>query len=332
MSNKKGFLKFEKKHIPKEQLRELYITKKLSIKQISFILGLGVSTIHRKLHLYSIKARPIGKKRIDIIPPKLLFLKEKDFSINEIAQHFNCNPYTIRRKMDECGIKYRIKGNSITHYPKKNFSRNLPEAAYLIGFRLGDLGVDKKGGLIHIQVSTTKMAQIKLFKKLFSKYTYVRTAKENKRGAVKLDCYLNNSFDFLLAKKDCIPNWICSNNYLAAFAAGYIDAEGSFTINQNKGRFQMASYDKNILYQLYCWLNSLDGVSPKILLIGKKGQKRSDGTRFREELWRLNINEASSLLKFIEIITPHVKHLKRKKDIEKAKKNILFRKKRRTIE
>lgn len=173
MLKRKGFLKFEKKHIPKEQLRRLYTTKKLSIKQISSMLSLGVSTIHRKLHRYGIKVRPLGKKRVDITFPKLRLLKEKGFSVNKIAQYFNCNQYTIRRRMDEFGIKYRTKGEAITDYPKKNFSGNLLEAAYLIGFSAGDLSIKKQGELIYVRVSTTRPEQINLFKKLFSKYTYV---------------------------------------------------------------------------------------------------------------------------------------------------------------
>jgi len=326
---KKTFFKFEKKHIPKRQLINLYKEKHLSIKEISFILDLAVSTIHRKLYRYGIKVRPIGKKRTDITLLKLRPLMEKNLTIKEIARHFNCNWYTIKRKMDECGVGHRRKGNSITHYPKKNFSGDLLEAAYLIGFRLGDLEAKKEGNLIYIKMSTTRQEQVKLFKELFSRYTYIRKSKPDRFNAVKLDCYLNNSFSFLLVKKDFISSWVYDNSkYMSAFAGGYIDAEGSFGINQKKGRFQMASYDKNILHKLHEWLNTLKEISPKILLIAKKRKKRSNLTRFNKDLWRLNINKAPSLIKFIEIIEPYIKHSKRKRDMEKVRKNILFRKNR----
>lgn len=328
---RKGFLKFEKRHIPKTLLRKLYITMKLSIKQIAFLLGLNVATVHRKLHRYGIKTQPIGKKRVDITRSKLLRLKQKNFSVNKIAQHFNCNQYTIRRRMDEYKIKYRVKGNSITHYPKKNFSGNLSEGAYLIGFGLGDLSIKKKGELIHVEMSTTKVEQIKLFKELFSKYTYIRTAKKDKQGAIKLDCYLNDSFDFLLLKKDHVPSWIFDNDTcLAAFAGGYIDAEGSFGINQGRARFKIDSYDKNILHQIHRWLIG-EKINSKLRLIGSKGQLRPEGYYFNNDLWRINVNEAQSLIKFINITKPFINHTKRIKDINIVLDNIKVREQNGTI-
>lgn len=301
------------------------------MKQIASILGFGVPTVHRKLHRYNIKTRPVGKKRIDITRSKLLLLKEKGFSVKEIAQHFNCNQYTIRRKMDEYNISYRIKGESITHYTKKNFSVNLFEAAYLIGFRLGDLAVRKEGNLIHVKMSTTRQEQVELFQKLFDQYTYVRMSKPDKLNAVKLDCYFNDSFNFFLRKKDSIPNWICRNNgYLTAFAAGYIDAEGSFGIYQGRARFKIDSYDKNILHRIHYWFTK-KMINSKLRLIGRKGQLRPEGYHFNNDLWRLNVNEAQSLIKFINIIKPFVKHRKRFKDINRCLVNIKTRKQRGTI-
>lgn len=331
MSNTKHFLKFEKKHILKGQLIELYKIKKLSIKQISSILGLGVSTVHRKLHRYNIKVRPTGKKRIDITFSKTHRLMKKNLTLKEIAQYFNCNPYTIRKRMDEYGIKYREKGQSITHYPKKNFDGDPEEAAYLVGFSLGDLAVKMEGELIYVKMSTTKGAQIKLFKKLFKKYTYVRKSKRDRQNAVKLDCYLNNSFNFLLVKKDNTPDWISRNSSnFSAFVAGYIDAEGSFGINQGRARFKMDSYDKNILHQIHWWLIKKK-INSKLRLIGKEGQLRPDESHFNDDLWRLNINEAQNLIKFINIINPFISHRKRIKDINIVLDNIKARKQKGTI-
>lgn len=330
MSTKKAFFKFEKKHIPKEQLKELYEIKRLSIKQIASILGFGVSTVHRKLHRYGIKVRPIGKKRVDITLSKLRLLMKKNLTIGEIAQRFDCNWYTIKRKMDDYSIKYRQKANQITHYFKKNFSGNLTEAAYLIGFGLGDLAIKKAGELIYVKLSTTKSEQIRLFKKLFNKYTYIRISRPDKMGAIKLDCYLNNSFDFLLAEKDRIPKWIHNNNYSVAFVGGYIDAEGSFGINQKKARFKVDSYDKNILHQIHRWLIKKK-IRSKIRLIGKKGEWRPMGCYFNNDLWRLNVNEAWSILKFINIIKPFVSHEKRIKDINVVLDNIKVRHQKGTI-
>lgn len=132
-------------------------------------------------------------------------------------------------------------------------------------------------------------------------------------------------------KKDHIPKWIRNNaNNLSAFAAGYIDAEGNFGINQGRARFSVGSYDKNILHRIHRWLTE-EKINSKLRLIGKKGEERPEGYRFNNDLWRLNVNEAQSLLKFINIIKLFINHRKRIEDINAVLNNIKIRKQKGTI-
>jgi len=218
-------------------------------------------------------------------------------------------------------------------YPKYDFSGNLAEKAYLIGFRLGDLRVYKTrphSETIIVQGHTTQKIQANLLKNLFCKYGKVSIT-DQKDGTININCYLNETFNFLLPKRDYIELWISKNKrYFAAFVAGYIDAEGNFIINQGKGRFKIDSYDKKILHQIHSWLIKRK-INSKFRIIAKKGQYRSGGYYFNNDLWRLNINEAYSIYKLIKIIKPFVGHKKRLKDLNLVFKNINRRKKSGTI-
>src|SRR3989344_8895912 len=81
---------------------------------------------------------------------------------------------TLHRYLKKYGLNRNLSVSHIV-YPRKPFSGNLVEKAYLIGFRLGDLRV-RKGGhterseTIKVDCSSTKIEQINMIKKLFSKY------------------------------------------------------------------------------------------------------------------------------------------------------------------
>ena len=68
-----------------------------------------------------------------------------------------------------------------------------------------------------------------------------------------------------------------------------------------------------------------------IRCIANKGTLRSDGLHFNNNLWRININEARSLLHFITYIKPFIRHATRLKDILICERNIQSRITRGTI-
>ena len=103
---------------------------------------------------------------------------------------------------------------AVIKYPKKQFSNNLMEKAYLLGFTSGDLHVSKNkyGQTIKVDTSTTKEVQIELVKSLFEPYTKVGAGR-NKYGNTMLYCNLDLSFSFLLDyKNDKIPKWILNED------------------------------------------------------------------------------------------------------------------------
>ena len=95
-------------------------------------------------------------------------------------------------------------------------------------------------------------------KNLFKKYGNVHIVKA-KRGTYEITILLNNSFSFLLPKKDKIEGWILKKDTcFLSFLAGYADAEGSYYLRKpykyldrnsryDWGVFEIQTYDKNII-------------------------------------------------------------------------------------
>lgn len=243
-----------------------------------------------------------------------------------IGKIFNCNPVTISNRLREFGIVKRSNSDARMKYRKFDFSGNLTEKAYMIGFRLGDLNVyqtNKNSELIVVRCHTTQNTQLDLIKNLFVKYGKVTVS--NSIHGININCYLNQSFRFLLPKLKNVPAWILDNKkYVASFIAGYTDAEGNFILNQNRARFKIDSYDYEILQWMNDQLESL-GMRTKLRLISKQNEMSFQGYKWRADLWRLNINEAESLIHFILLLKPFIKHQKRYNDMLLCEKNINMR-------
>ncbi|MBL7055682.1 hypothetical protein ISS07_02095 [Candidatus Woesearchaeota archaeon] len=301
--------------LDKEKLENLYLENNLSTYKIAKFLNVkSNNTISRKLRDAGIRARqiiktPITKEDLDY----LYHVKKWPFS--KIAHKFSCTPTIIFRRMKEFGIDVRTVSEANTIYAKNDFSGNLIEKAYLIGFRLGDLNVRQPGSLIQVKSSTTKQEQVELFKKLFQRYGHVRVSKSNL-------CYnhqvgLNKSFEFLTPKKDNIEEWILeSDDFFVAFLAGYVDAEGNIGVYSKQARFKIKTYDKFILRLIYQKLNQMQ-INAKFSLDSpmKKGKHNKD-------LWCVSVNKKQSLYQLFNILKPHIKHAKRFKDLTIAESNV----------
>jgi len=268
------------------------------------------------------------------IPKKELkmFYLDKKISTSEIAKKFNCCQRTTLNKLLEYQIPIRSisEGTALIepHYPRRNFSGNLEEKAYLIGFRLGDLSVhlqSKNSQTVYARGGTTKIEFVNLMKSLFSSYGHV-WIKPNKEQ-VNIKCYLNKSFDFLLPKKDLIEPWILKNkNYFAAFLAGYTDAEGCFHLRNGRGAFALASQDKNILRQIHTKLLKLGILHQPPQIVRRKGTIYR-GVISNKDGWCLSVFQKDALLKLIDLINPYLKHADRRKRMEIVKNNIIWRNK-----
>jgi hypothetical protein len=275
----------------------------------------------------------VGRRKITI-PKKVLeqlYLNGYK-SPTTIAKLFNCNRMTIQARIRELNIPFRSPSIARMRYRKYDFSGDLIEKAYLIGFRLGDLNVYQTSSLSELIVArcnTTNFAQIELIKSLFSKYGTVTVS--TGEYSSNINCYLNKSFLFLLNSKKIVPLWIEKNEKtVIAFIAGYVDAEGTFQINQGRGRFALATCDREILWWIHMQLKRFNilGIYKKI---AEKGSRSIGNYFFKEDVWRLNINELSSLLIFINILKSYLKHEKRISDMNVVLDNLEFRKEKRSI-
>jgi len=205
-----------------------------------------------------------------------------------------------------------------------------PLQAYLIGFRIGDLRVRKfykNSETIHVDCGSTRREQIELVEKLFDKYGRVWISKPNKKGVIQVECFLNNSFEFLLKiDQNSIPSWIMNNKlYFANFLAGFTDAEGSIFISQNKAFYALGNYNLKLLRQMKKSLMLFGVESRKITRSVRKGFIASHGYKYNSDYWTISISRKKELMKLFTLIEPLLKHAKRIKDLKAAKDNIVLR-------
>jgi intein/homing endonuclease len=171
-----------------------------------------------------------------------------------------------------------------------------------------------------VRCHTTQIDQITIIKSLFRDFGRVTTSLNN--GHYHINCFLNNTFDFLLSKKVDSWEWLKDDDELVLnFTAGYVDAEANFILNQNRARFKIDSYDVEILTFISEWLVS-QGIQTRFRRIYKKGDIWKGNFPLNKDLWRLNINDMVSLLKFINLLLPLIRHKKRRKDMMICLKNI----------
>jgi len=318
--------------ISKDALKELYLYKKLSSPQIAEIYNCTSCCIRHKLHKFKILVRNISEailidRGINVSEKELkkLYLENR-LSTLKIAKIYHCNDEAIRWRLHKFHIPIRPKSEANRIYPVYDFDGNLEEKSYLIGFRIGDLYagmIRKNGRTIQVRCSSTKWQQINLIKDLFSSYGHVRINKRDKRGAIKIRCHLNMTFDFLLNKKDEIQEWIYKDDKcFIAFLTGYFDAEGHMSVRKdNTAVWQISSYDKNILHQIYRKLNILNIKCLVPRLSREKGYEDDFGVR-NGDTWIIGVFRKSSLLRLLGFMGEYLKHPKNIKARKTVIKNI----------
>ncbi|OGN08429.1 MAG: hypothetical protein A3J46_05860 [Candidatus Yanofskybacteria bacterium RIFCSPHIGHO2_02_FULL_41_11] len=266
-----------------------------------------------------------NKLKVDGGYLKHLYLN-KNLSTYKIGKILNCSASTITNRLLEFKIPIKNPAFARMKYEKSDFSGSDTDKAYMIGFRVGDLNVyqkSKNSETIVVRCHTTQREQVDVINALFSKFGRVDDIMRL-NGHYYTNCFLNNSFKFLFPKDKSAWSWIQKPKTRFAFIAGYTDAEGNFIINQSRARFKIDSYDKDVLDTIAKWLNEAE-ISYKMRLIFKKGDRQKIYDKigiYHNDLWRLNINHAKDLEKFILLIGPFVKHSKRIKDMKLCSENI----------
>src|SRR6266851_1536602 len=217
--------------ISEADLVRLYCDEGLSANDIARRLGWSASAIYSRLAALGIARRTQwAHNTVDADVAELRRLYVADgLTMTALAERFGCSLTTIWRKLQAAGVESRP---DVPKYARCNFSGDLAEMAYLIGFRLGDLHVAMEGTrTIVVKCTSTRAEQLDLFRDLFGRYGHVYTDEatqvQRRRQSIGMEVRLNMTFDFLLPKKDQVPEWILgADETFFAFFAGYLDAEG----------------------------------------------------------------------------------------------------------
>jgi len=321
-----NYLVSRKIGISKEELKDLYLNKKLTTFQIADKFRCCQATIWKRLREFKIEARLPGIRRVNIPNHvlKKLYLKEK-LSSWKIEKKLGIPRSTVHRKLKEAGI---IKDRATAHivYQRNNFSGNLVEKAYLIGFRIGDLGVRRiwpNSKTITVASGSTIQEQINLIKRLFRGYGKI-WVKEAKNGKINIQVSLNESFSFLLNKE--IPHWLLKKKkHFFAFLAGFTDAEGNIGLNNKMAYYNFGNCSLEILSQIKATLTKFKIRVPNISTDKRKGKPTTGGYFFSSNYHQLRINKKDDLTNLFRSLKGHIKHENKIKALNRAIENIEWR-------
>ena len=259
-----------------------------------------------------------------------LYLNQR-LSSRRIAKILNCAYSTIDRKIRLANLPIRNLAQAHIIYPRMNFSGNFTEKAYLIGFRVGDLRVRKfykNSETIHADCGSTKIEQINLIKQLFNKYGRVWVSKPNMHNCIQIECFLNNSFNFLLPSQP--QNWIfMQKRYFFSFLAGFTDADGSIFVSNtnNQAIYSLGNYNVLLLKKIQKYLGKFGISTPKITKSPRAGLIASHGYQYNNDYWTLRVSRKASLVNLLKLICPHLKHATRITQMTTAIANIKTRNK-----
>ena len=274
----------------------------------------------------------MGPKKISISKETLekLYISEK-LNAYQIAGKLNCGSTTIYRKLSEYKIKRRDNSSCHIRYKRNQFSGDKKEKAYLIGFRLGDLhvrkAIDSPGSkTIRLEAHTTKLEQIKLVKSLFNKYGHIHSRSISNK-TFRILCFLDESFIFLLPKKDSIEEWIVNDRDLFfSFLAGYVDAEGHFGMDKRwkSGMLKIQTQDRRIIHSIQKNLVKFGIDCPPIRLstpAGYTSPSYPDKPNNKDK-WEVSIHSARNLEVLLDNLMQYLRHEKRKSDAMKVLNHI----------
>jgi len=319
-------------YFDKEQLKKLYEKEKLTTYQIANKFGCCQATIWKKLIGLGIKRRRPHDLNSNVPSKETLIhlYLNKKLSTWEIGKKYKYSRGTVHRKLKEFGIVTRSRAEAHIIYPRNDFSGDLVEKAYLIGFRIGDLGVRKiypNSKTICIASGSTIPEQIELIKNLFKKYGNV-WVKKTKDGKINIQSNLNLSFEYLLSKN--FPDWVEKNReYFFSFLAGFTDAEGTISQANKLDYYSLGNYDKQLLFIIYKNLNKL-GIRCNVPNSdNRKGKTNSQGYKYSSNYWSLRIYRKKDLLNLLLKLKPYIRHKLKIKALKKAEDRIILRNARR---
>ena len=223
------------------------------------------------------------------------------------------------------GVPVRTHAESLQPLGRRPCPENLVFRAYTLGFVWGDLAVDVATGdgrTVSVRGSTTQSEQVGLVRELFEAFGRVTVSQGRRSTCVRAS--LDESFAFLRQKYGPeVPGWVCGAFPDAAFAAGYIDAEGSFGVYEGRARFKLDSTDAAVHAWFRTWAGR-NGIPIRARLVERAGV-RSTGQRLNGDLYRVNVNDALGLRRLVATIEPFSRHERRRATMELAADNVAER-------
>lgn len=243
---------------------------------------------------------------------------DEQWTAQRIAREYGVSGQTVVRYLREWGVPVRRRwaGHGEQHRP---CPVSLPFRAYALGFCWGDLAVEVTS-TVAARGSTTHEDQVRLVRELFEPFGHVQVSRGARSMCVRAS--LDRSFSFLAEKySGVIPTWIAGPEGEAAFAAGYIDAEGSFGVYDGRARFKLDSYDTEVHAWLSSWMIR-SGIPCRSNVIARSGDPRPDAGSFSQDLHRINVNDSLGILRLAATLEPFLRHERRRARMSAAVSNI----------
>jgi hypothetical protein len=281
-----------------DRLRRLHWDQAMSLHRIADLLGMNRRSLIRTMIRLGVPRRSYAEAMLLLAhPPPLI---KEDLSEMYLARRMSCSRIslelgvstgTITKLLEEYSIPKRSISDANRKYAYHPFEGDKLQAAYLLGFRTGDLHAAVSGSEIRVSTTSTHAAMGRLFDALFSKYAHVGKTPSLGKGRYQWAhyCYLDHSFGFLLRKPRYVPADILENTELfLAFLTGYLDAEGSYRIYQQEETaafsLRVNSEDEDILRNLAMGLRRMG-----YHVYFKLAVRHSEDARFRRDVWTLGM-------------------------------------------
>lgn len=305
--------------INQDEVVRLYRDEGLRAQAIADRLGTTTALVYERLGRAGIVR---SRKALLSIDEMTRLYRDEAWPLLRVAEHLGVASDTVRRHLQDAGVAIRSRTKGDEPRTRRPCPSSVTFRAYVLGLVWGDFFVEPRkpqGSTIGVKTSTTASEQVTLAKSVFSAFGPVRYGGRTLRASLDL------SFEFLASKyAGIVPTWIRGPDPEAAFAAGYVDAEGSFGVYESRGRFKLESYDQPVTGWFDEWCTRI-GVRSRHIKTGHAGELRQDGSVFAADLWRVNVNERQSLLRLIASLDPFARHERRRATMNAVRENILER-------
>lgn len=303
-----------------DEIVRLYTEERLRGSAIAASMGCSPTVVYARLNAAGV--RPTRKAPLD--PDELVRLYVVEgWSTARVGRELGVASQTAAKHLRAAGVPLRGHAESLQPRGRVPCPTSLPFRAFLLGFVWGDLAVEQvspESLTISVRGSTTHAEQVDLINDLFRPYGPVRWAVGVRSSCVRVS--LDRSFSFLIEKHGVeVPTWIRGPEAEAAFAAGYIDAEGSFGVYDGRARFKVDSYDEPVLAWMAEWMRR-SGVACRHRLVAARGSPRPDAGSFNADLWRINVNASFGILRLAATLEPFLRHERRRARMSDAVANV----------